>query len=213
VRRHEVTSHQCLTAIAVERGFVDRGRLLDAPANAELRETRPDPNLLREGDVVAVPDLVPRTERCATNQAHRLVIDLPKKELRIVLRGHDGTPLAGQDYTLELSAETRSGTTDGDGKLVETVGIRERGAVLRAAGRIVVLRLSCMGPVGEESDEEIRDLQSRLHNLGYDAGALDGVYGRCTRAALAVFQAEHGLDVNGEPDAATRARLEEEHGC
>lgn len=212
MRDHKVESGQCLTAIAVAHGFIDREKLLAEPANDLLRERCPNPNLLRLGERVAIPDLDAGGRDAATARKHRFVIDLPTKELRLVLRAHDGAPLANQPYTLELTRELRAGTTDGDGKLVESVRINVQSAVLTVGERAFTLRFSSLGPVGEE-DDEIRDVQSRLHNLGYDVGAIDDVYGRRTRAALAVFQAEHAMTVTGEPDAATRTRLVEEHGC
>ncbi|MBZ0119578.1 MAG: peptidoglycan-binding protein [Sandaracinaceae bacterium] len=212
MRFHEVEPGQCLTSIAVANGFVDRDKLLDHPDNEALRRARPDPNLLRPGDRVAIPDVEPGGHAASTSRKHRFVIELPTKELRVVVRGHDGAPLAHTGYELELDRELRTGTTDGDGKLVEPVRITARSAELRIGERVLVLRLSSLGPAGGE-DDEIRDTQHRLQNLGFDVGPIDGAYGHRTRAALAVFQAEHGLDVTGEPDAPTRARLEQEHGC
>ncbi|MCC6877812.1 MAG: peptidoglycan-binding protein [Sandaracinaceae bacterium] len=212
MRYHEVEPGQCLTSIAVAGGFTDRDKLLSHPDNEQLKRARPDPNLLRPGDRVAIPDVEPGGHAAATSRKHRFVIELPTKELRIVVRGHDGAPLANAPYELELDRELRTGTTDGGGKLVEPVRIASRSAELRIGDRVLVLRLSSLGPAGGE-DDEIRDTQHRLHNLGFDPGPIDGLYGHRTRAALAVFQAEHDLDVTGEPDAPTRARLEQEHGC
>ena len=51
--------------------------------------------------------------------------------------------------------------------------------------------------------------QGRLRNLGYSVGAIDGVLGRRTDEALRAFQLDHGLEVTGELDDATRAKLAE----
>ena len=50
-------------------------------------------------------------------------------------------------------------------------------------------------------------LQRRLAAHGCDPGAIDGVYGRRTIAALEAFQAQQGLTVSGTADAATIADL------
>lgn len=47
------------------------------------------------------------------------------------------------------------------------------------------------------SGDEVKALQSRLQQLGFYSGALDGDYGKGTRAAVKLFQAQHGLDDDG----------------
>lgn len=49
------------------------------------------------------------------------------------------------------------------------------------------------------SVEDVRQLQEGLNRLGYDAGGLDGVAGRRTRAALQRFQAARGYVADGYP--------------
>lgn len=47
------------------------------------------------------------------------------------------------------------------------------------------------------SGNEVKALQSRLQQLGFYSGVLDGDYGKGTRAAVKLFQAQHGLDDDG----------------
>ena len=47
------------------------------------------------------------------------------------------------------------------------------------------------------SGDEVKALQSRLQQLGCYSGVLDGDYGKGTRAAVKLFQAQHGLDDDG----------------
>ena len=47
------------------------------------------------------------------------------------------------------------------------------------------------------SGDEVKALQSRLQQLGFYSGVLDGDYGQGTRAAVKLFQAQHGLDDDG----------------
>ena len=42
-------------------------------------------------------------------------------------------------------------------------------------------------------------IQQTLHELGYDPGPVDGIYGRRTGAAIRRFQQDHGLPVDGRP--------------
>lgn len=47
------------------------------------------------------------------------------------------------------------------------------------------------------SGDEVKALQSRLQQLGFYSGVLDGDYGKATRAAVKLFQVQHGLDDDG----------------
>lgn len=45
--------------------------------------------------------------------------------------------------------------------------------------------------------EEVRRLQQRLTELGFDPGKADGVYGNATYVAVLLFQSRNGLDMDG----------------
>ena len=47
------------------------------------------------------------------------------------------------------------------------------------------------------SGSEVRDIQQRLKNWGYYNGAVDGIYGAKTKAAVEAFQKKNGLVVDG----------------
>ena len=55
--------------------------------------------------------------------------------------------------------------------------------------------------------EAIRALQRELSEKGHQAGAVDGVWGENTRAALRDFQREHGLETTGTLTLPTLAAL------
>ena len=55
--------------------------------------------------------------------------------------------------------------------------------------------------------EEVKELQARLQTLGYYDGDIDGQFGNGTRAAVVLFQQQHGLDADGVVGEATRAIL------
>jgi peptidoglycan hydrolase-like protein with peptidoglycan-binding domain len=54
----------------------------------------------------------------------------------------------------------------------------------------------------------LREAQTILNRLGYDAGTPDGQMGPRTRNALSQFQAERGIPVTGRLDATTQAELQ-----
>jgi peptidoglycan hydrolase-like protein with peptidoglycan-binding domain len=53
----------------------------------------------------------------------------------------------------------------------------------------------------------VRKLQQRLKALGYDVGAVDGVFGAGTDRCVKAFQSDHGLDADGVVGLATSAAL------
>src|SRR5690606_9810545 len=55
--------------------------------------------------------------------------------------------------------------------------------------------------------DDVRQLQERLLELGYDLGRADGIFGRRTAAALANFQREVGLVADGVCGPLTMAAL------
>lgn len=59
------------------------------------------------------------------------------------------------------------------------------------------------------SRDEVREVQSRLRELGYhEVGSVDGAWGTRTAGALAAFQAHEGLPVTSHLDQATRDALD-----
>jgi Putative peptidoglycan binding domain. len=52
-------------------------------------------------------------------------------------------------------------------------------------------------------DEVIANVQTQLYNEGYYDGPIDGILGPDTRAAIADYQADHGLAVTAAIDEPT----------
>jgi hypothetical protein len=209
-----VRQGDCWAKIAKQFGFADYKLLYDDPANAELKAKRPNPNVLRPGDEIQIPDRTPKTVDIGSGRKHKLLVKSARKALRLKLVAHDGEPLAGEAYELDIGdGAPRNGSTDGDGKLEELVPSQLATATLTIGDRVLVLRLGYLDPVAEAKDGDLSGVQGRLKNLGYDPGPADGKYGPRTRAALAIFQSDEDLDVTGEIDDATLDKLVEAHGC
>ena len=68
------------------------------------------------------------------------------------------------------------------------------------------VEVGMLGP-GSRGDE-VKDLQRRLHNLGYYKANIDGTYGPETELAVSRFQQDVGLTETGFVDPATRQRIE-----
>ena len=82
--KHIVKQGECLSLIARRYGFANYRTVYDHADNAELRELRPNPNVLSPGDVVVIPDKDTKTESVATGKFHRFEVATPAKALRIV---------------------------------------------------------------------------------------------------------------------------------
>jgi len=210
---HIVKPGECFTKIAERYGFADYKALYDHPDNAELKKKRKNPNVLHPGDRIVIPERKEKTlEGLDTGKTHRFKLKRPKKALRLALLGHGGEPLKNEPYKLEVAGETIDGKTNGEGKLEHELPVAETTARLTIAGRVLDLRLGQLNPL-DAPDQGVSGVQGRLANLGYHVGPADGIVGKRTRAALAVFQHDHGLEVTGKIDDATKKKLEEAHGC
>lgn len=54
----------------------------------------------------------------------------------------------------------------------------------------------------------VSDFQKKLSLLGYDLGAVDGIFGAKTKTALEKFQRDSGLPVSGDYDSSTKEKLD-----
>ena len=206
---HVVRPGECISSIARDVGqFWET--IWNDPANAELKAARKDPNVLLPGDRLTIPKIKPRQESCAAEARHRFVRRGEPAEMHLRIL-EDGEPRANEPYTLEVDGQTFDGTTDGDGNVVLPIPGNARHArlVVGPSGDQVTYKLA-LGSVDPVS--ELSGVQGRLQNLGFDCGTPDGQMGPRTQAALRAFQRRNKLPVTGEPDDATRAKLEEVHG-
>ncbi len=105
------------------------------------------------------------------------------------------------EAAVRLFQESRGLTTDG------VVG-PETWRVLYEAGyrlgdRLLFLRRPML------RGEDVAEFQSRLNQLGFDAGKIDGIFGNATETALIDFQRNRGLPEDGKagPEVITELRL------
>ncbi|MGY1637092.1 N-acetylmuramoyl-L-alanine amidase [Geodermatophilus sp. SYSU D00742] len=68
-------------------------------------------------------------------------------------------------------------------------------------------RLLHHDPVRPIRGDDVTNLQDRLHELGYDAGPVDGVFGPETEVGLRAFQRDYGLTSDGTCGPATLRAL------
>lgn len=210
---HVVRQGECFSSIAESHGFRDYKTIYDHPDNADLKKKRPDPNLLYPGDEIRIPELETKEVAGATEKEHRFQVRAPQKVLRLRLVLHGDEVLANEPYKLLVDGIVHEGSTTGAGELEIPVEIRSRHGELQILGRKLALQLSSLNPIDETGDDGVTGMQSRLSNLGFDVGPIDGKLGPRSHMAVALFQAEEKLEINGVADDATRSKLTARHGC
>jgi hypothetical protein len=235
-KQHTVSQGESVESIAYSAGLFWE-TVWDAPENAELRELRKTAHVVHPGDVVFVPDPEPRTESLATGRRHVMKrLGVPSElTVRFLL---DGEPRANASYTFVIDGEERSGSTDGDGWLRQSVSPAARRAEVRFPLEVPEDPDLDEAPADddaihegpepeeEESEEPIEEVfhfdlrhmdpssevsgaQGRLHLLCYGVNGIDGKLDEPTREAIRAFQFDHDLDVTGELDDGTQAKLKE----
>ncbi len=212
--QHLVRPGECLSTIAHRYGFHDYKTIYDHPDNAELKQKRPNPNLIHPGDKVVIPDKDDKTVECATGKLHRFKMKVPNKELELKLEDALGEALAYAAFTLLVPGQAPvEGETDGDGVLKAPVHVGATRATLHVGELRWDLAIGDLNPIDDTDDEGVSGIQGRLKNLGIDAGPIDGEMGPLTRAAIGAFEALHKLPITGECTGKTLAKLKEVHGC
>lgn len=235
--RYTVRQGDCINSIAAEFGY-HPDALWGHADNADLRKVRTSPDVLLEGDTVVLPDKVIKSYDRHTGARHTFRRKgVPAKlKLRVMaefegevrapapfdpanpmvegprLASEEQKPLANADYRLTIDGVERTGKTDADGFIEVSIPPRATEGTLiiepdTERERGVTIRLGQLDPVSTVSG-----VQQRLANLGYSPGAAGGEEGGAFARAVAHFQADQGLAVTGEIDAATTAHLTQAHG-
>jgi N-acetylmuramoyl-L-alanine amidase len=206
---YTIEQGDCISSIAYEHGF-DWEKIWKHPQNAKLKAERNNPNVLYPGDVVFIPDKEEKWVARATEKRHSFVRKGVPALVRLALVDRDGNPRANERYILDIEGKLFTGVTKADGKIEYRIppNARQGKLTVGAEGKeVYTLRLGHTDPVSKVSG-----VQSRLQNLGYDCGAIDGQMGPATQSSLRAFQKKHGLQETGEPDEATLNKLKEVHG-
>lgn len=206
---HVVQQGETLGSIAHRCGVTPES-VWDASENAELRELRGEGNILRPGDVLFVEEgEPPLIESLDVGGSNRFKAQIPMHWINLNF-DHNGEPVANESYELVAEGQRLEGTSDGQGRVRLSLRVTSRRARLTFPGR----RLSYQLDVGGlDPIEEMTGVQTRLRQLGFFGGEIDGRESRELTQSLLRFQQMHGLTESGQADAETRARLQEEHGA
>jgi hypothetical protein len=202
---YRVRQGDCFHSVAAAFGFSDWQEVYDHASN---KDVHPDPDVLEPGTDIEIPEH-PWFD-AATSQSHRFTMKRGTVHFRLILEDEEGNAWSGKSYELEIGATILTGTTAGDGLIEHDLDARANRAELRVQifdgqpPMVMTVRLGTLDP--KELDTGV---QARLNALDYECGSVDGDLNLRTRLALERFQLRHDLEVTGEPDDATRAKLEE----
>jgi len=213
--KHTVNQGECLASIAKMYGFSDWKVIYDDSQNADFRKKRPNPNILKPGDELFIPDKDSKSENGQSDQTVNFKLNdkIVPTLLRIVLQNPDGTPMAKKKYLLKVDEDVFENTTAQDGLVEHEIPPDARSGELTVwvdddddEGVTYELELGCLDPI-----EEITGIQARLNNLGYNCGSEDGELNEQTKEALKSFQADKGLKPTGEVNDDVKKKLEDLH--
>jgi hypothetical protein len=206
--QYVVQRGDCLSGIAWMHGFERWQTIYDAPENRKFRKRRPNPNVIYPGDELFIPDKKIKEVSCAVEKKHRFELCRSKWVLRIELRDEIYKGIESVSYTLVIPGGVKIEGKTGQNGLIETpVPSWARKGTLYLPGGAIQLGLGELDPV-----RQIRGVQQRLNNLGFNSGPIDGIIGPKTRRGIAAFQASQpDLKPTGILDDETAKRLLEIH--
>jgi N-acetylmuramoyl-L-alanine amidase len=203
-----------LSKIALQYGLRDYNTIYQHPQNADFRRRRPDPNIIFPGDRIFIPPTREKHHEGRAGQGHRFVVRATTRELKIAMEDFAGKRVAGAAYELVIEGVTYTGTTTGDGLVVQRIRVDAEEGTLQVGTDLWPLKIGHLNPMENAADDGVSGMQARLRNLGYNPGPVDGVLGPRTTAAIRAFQRDNApLVVDGICGPRTRAKLREKHGC
>jgi Putative peptidoglycan binding domain/LysM domain len=183
--------------------------------NAELKQKRPNPNVLFPGDRLYIPDLKSRDESCPTDRSHKFETSFSKLRLRLVLEDKYERPIANAKCVLGIGSDFQYLTTDDNGRIDKIIPPdAEEGFVLIQDPETperdvrISLKIGHLDPIDEVSGQT-----ARLNNLGYFAGDIHQPDEDAFLSAVEEFQCDFELQVDGICGPNTQAKLKQVHGC
>jgi N-acetylmuramoyl-L-alanine amidase len=178
--------------------------------NEQLRQRRPNRDILLAGDVLFVPDDHAAPLPLSVGSSNSYVAEVPKVKTRVRFLQGDA-PIANEACELVIPGVPPSrARSDGDGWVEFDTPVLARAVKVSfpALTIDVLLAVGHLDPVSAPSG-----MRMRLQMLGYYNGPWRGGTQAVLAAALRAFQRNESLDATGEPDEATRAALVQAVGC
>ncbi len=203
-----------LTRLAHRLGFVPK-EVWDHPKNAELKAARSDPDTLKAGDILFIPDVPKKRNPFTKETTNAYVAKVPKLPVALTL-DHVGEPIANEKYVVRgLDAELE-GTTDDAGRVEFEVDVNVKEVVVELVDKKKSFRmlLGNLDPIDEPSGA-----RQRLMQLGIYSATREGEDQYVAHspaqlaAALRAFQRREGIPITGELDEASVEALRAAYGA
>ena len=220
--QHTVKQGEHVAGIATKHRIEDYLLIWDFPDNADLKKLRASPFILFPGDVLAVLDREEKTVNRPTGAKHRFTITVNRIKLRVKILTLEGDPMTGATCKLAIeSAAPAEVTSDGEGIVEKPIARTDKQGRLVLGDADFSLQIGALNPMSDDPDADPisqtpdnkdSGWAQRLTNLGYVVPPPEDRDADELRSAIEEFQCNQGLDVTGEQDAPTRAKLLEIHG-
>ncbi len=212
---HTVVQGEHLSSIAKKYGFASYKTIWDHAQNAEVKKKRQNPNVILPGDRLFIPDKEVKEESGGTEKRHRFQVTAEKLTLRLALEDLYRKPIANAKCELRVENDVFTLTTSGQGKIEQDIKPTDERAFLTIKDpQTPVNEIQIPVMIGHlDPVEEVSGQKTRLANLGYYAGRIDGQDDPAFRLAVEEFQCEHGLTVDGVCGPKTQSKLKTVHGC
>ncbi len=212
---HTVQSGECFSSIAFQYGFFPES-LWALAENKALRKLRKDMNILYPADEVHIPKRRKKNIPVAPGYRYRLRLKGIPEVLKLRFLDADSRPRAGLPYLLtivtrkEETLKAVQAKTNGQGMLIKPIPPHADRATLLVGAAPDIEKM--IVPIGRVCPVDTDDgIWIRLANLGYFCGDPPGAGKEWTLASIEQFQADNGLEVTGEADEPTKAKLIERH--
>ena len=173
MKPHVIRQGEYVTQLATRFGF-DADDVWNRGENAELRQCRPDPNVLAPGDILRIPERPETENRISKGGTHSYRARIPRVAIRIVLEACLQS-VSGARYEVRIpGASPVSGTTGGDGVIrfeVPTT-VSEVELHLLDSDTVHPVRIGHLDPHDATSG-----VSGRLSNMGYLPPRLTELFG------------------------------------
>jgi hypothetical protein len=215
MRPYVIRQGDYLTRLAHSMGF-DADAVWNHAYNRELRERRPNREILAPGDILYIPDAAPEARTLNVGSNNRFRATVGRVTIDIVLRGHEG-PLANEPYVVEGLTARITGQSDGAGRVTIPVPITAREVRLTLPRRHVTMPVAIGGIDPHDEPSGARQRLEHLGHFGSQYAPIEGLeaaageIGAREQRAVERFQRSRGLPASGALDDATRAALAEAH--
>ena len=122
--------------------------------------------------------------------------------IKIKLFDSGGKPFKNMPYKLETKDKTYEGNSDDEGLIEHKIPNNVSEGTLIFGEEKVKILFDAFADI-----EDLKGVQQRLNNLGFDCGTPDGEMSSETIEALQMFQEIYDLEVTGEATRETKDKL------